>query len=103
MSTAYFPIISCDFFFSLFLPFFSSPLHTPPPPPMTFIECEQFCISALTGNKSFYQERILMDSMLHLSHQNLNCIIFNFLRTQNQSFFLRVMFIRVVEELVLQN
>jgi len=70
---------------------------------MTFFKCEQFCVSALTGNKSFYQECILMGSVLRLSHQNLNCIMFNFLPTQNQSFFLRVMFIRVVEELVLQN
>lgn len=99
MSTAYFPIISSDFFFFHFFPL---PLLSPPPP-MTFFKREQFCISALTGNKSFYQECILIGSMLHLSHQNLNCIIFNFLLTQDQSFFLRAVFIRVVEELVLQN
>lgn len=71
MSTAYFPVISCVFF-----PF--SPLLLVSHPPVTFLKQEQFCISAQTGNKSFYQECILMDSMLHLSHQNLNCIIFNF-------------------------
>lgn len=83
-----------------------SPPHLAPshPPVAAALKQEQFRIPALTGSKSFYQECILMDNMLHLSHQNLNCIIFNFfLPAQNQSFLLRAVSIRVVEELVLRN
>lgn len=95
-SPVYFPIISCAF--SLI-----PPLSLSHPPVAAALKQEQFQIPALTGSKSFYQECILMDNMLHLSHQNLNCIIFNFLPAQNQSFLLRATSIRVVEELVLRN
>lgn len=55
---------------------------------MTCFKREQFCMSALTGNKSFYQKCILMGSMLHLSHQNLNCIIINFFTNPEPKLFL---------------
>lgn len=74
-SPVYFPIISCGF--SL-IPPPSPPSH---PPVAAALKQEQFRIPALTGSKSFYQECILMDNMLHLSYQNLNCIIFNFFFT----------------------
>lgn len=94
MSTAYFPIISRDFF----SPFFSLPSS-----PHDFFQMWAILYLCADWKQILLPGVHFNGSMLHLSHQNLNCIIFNFLLARDQSFFLRAMFIRVVEELVLQN